>query len=87
MDSNDLSPLAGGTLPDPKGRSYLLDTNVLLHDAACLDAFAAHLPRGMDRGVADNRILATALALQSKGSEVIFVSKDINARVRAPRWS
>jgi len=41
----------------------------------------------MDRGVADNRILATALALQSKGSEVIFVSKDINARVRAPRWS
>ncbi len=147
MDSNDLSPLAGGTLPDPKGRSYLLDTNVLLHDATCLDAFAEHnliltvdvleeldrfkrgnderarnarrvirsidglrdgkplsegvplsgggelfvlvksfaehLPRGMDRNVADNRILATALALQSKGSEVIFVSKDINARVKA----
>ncbi len=49
MDSNDLSPLAGGTLPDPKGRSYLLDTNVLLHDAACLDASSNGLTYVVER--------------------------------------
>ncbi len=32
---------------------------------------------------ADNRILFTALALQQQGKQVFFVSKDINARVKA----
>ncbi|MFH0938479.1 MAG: PhoH family protein [Planctomycetota bacterium] len=32
---------------------------------------------------ADNHILSTALALQQKGARVTFVSKDINARVKA----
>jgi PhoH-like ATPase len=31
----------------------------------------------------DNRILLTALALQQEGKQVFFVSKDINARVKA----
>ena len=141
-------PLGGGTLPEISGRSYLLDTNVLLHDANALNVFSEHnviltvdvleeldrfkrgndergrnarqvtrtldslrdgrplsqgvpiadgpgklyvlvtnfvaqLPDGMDRSVPDNRILAAALALHQIGHEVVFVSKDINARCKA----
>jgi PhoH-like ATPase len=135
------------SLPIPTGRSYLLDTNVLLHDANALSAFSEHnliltvdvleeldrfkrgnderarnarkvardidslrnglplsdgvplpnggrlyvsvksftqlLPEGLDRTVPDNRILATAMAYKEAGAEVVFVSKDINARVKA----
>jgi len=38
---------------------------------------------GMDMSVPDNRILAAAYYLQVKGETVIFVSKDINARLKA----
>jgi PhoH-like ATPase len=38
---------------------------------------------GLLPGVADNRILGCAKHLKTKGSQVIFVSKDINARVKA----
>ncbi|MBD3220544.1 AAA family ATPase [bacterium] len=141
-------PLGGGTIPEISGRSYLLDTNVLLHDANSLNVFNEHnviltvdvleeldrfkrgnderarnarrvartldglrdgrplsqgvplgedrgslfvlvtsftgqLPEGMDRSVPDNRILAAALALHQLGLEVVFVSKDINARCKA----
>jgi PhoH-like ATPase len=38
---------------------------------------------GLAQGEADNRILATAYALKAEGRKVIFVSKDINARVKA----
>jgi PhoH-like ATPase len=135
------------TVPVPKGRTFLLDTNVLLHDADSLTAFeennliltvdvleeldrfkrgndekarnarrvirtidslrdgrplsqgvdlptggklyvvvksyTEYLPRDMDRSVADNRILAVACALQKAGVDVHFVTKDINARVKA----
>ncbi len=135
------------TLPVITGRSYLLDTNVLVHDPNALSAFSehnvlltldvleeldrfkrgnderarnsrrvartldglrdgrslsqgvrleggghlyvlipsfvAHLPEGMDRSVPDNRILAAALALHQRGDDVVFVSKDINARCKA----
>jgi PhoH-like ATPase len=37
----------------------------------------------LDMGVADNRILAVANSLHEEGKEVIFVSKDINARLKA----
>lgn len=37
----------------------------------------------MDMTVPDNRILAVAHALQSEGHRVIFVSKDINSRLKA----
>ena len=141
------SPLNGGPLPEISGRSYLLDTNVLLHDANAIHVFSEHnviltvdvleeldrfkrkndelgrnarrvartidslrvgrplshgvdlegggklfvfvksfvdhLPDGMDRSVMDNRILATALALKQSGLDVVFVSKDINARCKA----
>lgn len=38
---------------------------------------------GIDLSIADNRILAVAYNLLSKGNKVIFVSKDINARLKA----
>ena len=38
---------------------------------------------GLSRSLVDNRILLTAYILQAEGEEVIFVSKDINARIKA----
>jgi PhoH-like ATPase len=40
-------------------------------------------PHDLRLDVPDNRILLTALALQREGKQVFFVSKDINARVKA----
>jgi len=37
----------------------------------------------MDRGVTDNHILGVAFALAKRGERVVFISKDINARVKA----
>ena len=136
-----------GSIPTPAGRTFLLDTNVLLHDPDSLAAFEEHnivltvdvleeldrfkrgkdergrnarrvirnidshrngqplskgvdlpgggklyvfvksftdfLPKGMDKSQPDNRILAAACALVKAGAEVIFITKDINARVKA----
>jgi len=136
-----------GSIPTPAGRTFLLDTNVLLHDADSLSAFEEHnivltvdvleeldrfkrgndekgrnarrvirnidahrdgkplskgvdlpgggklyvfvksftdfLPKGMDKSQPDNRILASACALVKAGADVVFVTKDINARVKA----
>lgn len=135
------------TIPVPAGKSFLLDTNVLLHDADCLSgfednnviltvdvleeldrfkrgndekgrnarrvirtidsirdgeplsqgvtmpgggqlfvlvkSFGEFLPKGMDHSIPDNRILAAGCAMQKAGAEVTFVTKDINARVKA----
>jgi PhoH-like ATPase len=38
---------------------------------------------GLDMAVPDNRILSVAYNLRRKGKQVIFVSKDINARLKA----
>lgn len=38
---------------------------------------------GLSESIVDNRILLTAWALKQKGETVIFVSKDINARIKA----
>jgi PhoH-like ATPase len=129
-----------------QGRCYLLDTNVLLHDASALEAFEEHniilmvdvleeldrfkrennergrnarrviraidalrqeqplsrgvplpaggklyvlvnsylqyLPDSLDPKIPDNRILAGALYLSRAGCDVVFVTKDINARVK-----
>ncbi|MBP7096435.1 MAG: PhoH family protein [Spirochaetia bacterium] len=40
-------------------------------------------PREFDAGKYDNRIILCAYALQQEGRKVFFVSKDINARVKA----
>ncbi len=37
----------------------------------------------LDLNMADNKIIRVALAMQAKGQKVIFVSKDINARLKA----
>ena len=135
------------SIQTPTGNTFILDTNVLLHDADCLSAFADgnvvltvdvleeldhfkrgndekarnarrvirtidslrdgrplsqgvdmphggklyvlvnsftdYLPKGMDISVPDNRILAAACALDKTGAQAIFVTKDINARVKA----
>ena len=60
-------PLPGG------GQLYVLGEQ--LHRAPAGRAWTAALP--------DNRILAAACALNKAGADVIFVSKDINARVKA----
>ncbi|MCB1182427.1 PhoH family protein [bacterium] len=131
----------------PPRRTFLLDTNVLIHDADCLKAFEDNnlvltvdvleeldrfkrgndekgrnarrvirtidslrdgqplsqgvplpgggqlfilvknfnefLPKGMDRTITDNRILGAACAMVKAGVETVFVTKDINARVKA----
>ena len=41
------------------------------------------MPFTLDLNVLDNRILAVAHALVQKGKETVFISKDINARVKA----
>jgi PhoH-like ATPase len=43
----------------------------------------AKLPPDLEGNKADNRIIQTALNLQNEGRQVFFVSKDINARVKA----
>lgn len=45
--------------------------------------YAFDLPSGMNLAAADNKILMTALKLQKKGEKVFFVTKDINARIKA----
>jgi len=66
-------PLAEGIPLDSGGTLRVIMTGFL-------DA----LPANMDRSNPDNRILACALHLQSApAAEVIFVSKDLNARVKA----
>jgi len=41
------------------------------------------MPFSLDLGVADHKILAVAMALVRSGVPTVFVSKDINARVKA----
>jgi PhoH-like ATPase len=48
-----------------------------------MTGFLDDLPPNMDREIPDNRILACALHLQREnGREIVFVSKDLNARVK-----
>jgi PhoH-like ATPase len=41
------------------------------------------IPEGLHEDIPDNRILATAYKLQKEGRRVVFVSKDLNARIKA----
>ncbi len=145
-DSTSVTRANGASLAKLSGRCYLLDTNVLLHDATALEAFERRdiiltvdvleeldrfkrendergrnarrvirqidalraagnlregvplphggrlfvlvdtyvdqLPRGLDGSIPDNRILAAGLWLKAHGADVVFVTKDINARVK-----
>jgi PhoH-like ATPase len=42
-----------------------------------------NIPADLDQHKTDNKILLTALSLQRQGKQVFFVSKDINARLKA----
>lgn len=58
----------------PMGKDGLVKIFIEKDDAAV---------EGMDMSVPDNRILAAAHFFQTQGEKVIFVSKDINARLKA----
>jgi PhoH-like ATPase len=47
-----------------------------------VNGFMEHLPASLDPQIPDNRILAGALYLAAQGAQVVFVTKDINARVK-----
>jgi len=48
-----------------------------------IDAVDHERPAAIRADTNDNRIIASALALKEKGEHVVFVSKDINARIKA----
>ncbi len=65
--------LGNGVATESGGKIRII-TNIDMSEASEL---------GLSIGIVDNRILMTAYILQKGESEVIFVSKDINARVKA----
>jgi len=62
------------------GQGVALDNGSIV-SVVFLTNSAPHIPFKMEGG--DNEILLTALELKQNGYEVIFISKDINARVKA----
>lgn len=48
-----------------------------------IDRCDEELPFNLDLGVVDNRILAVAHSLKAQGERTVFISMDINARVKA----
>jgi PhoH-like ATPase len=64
------------------GKGYPLENGGVLKIATGMD-FSALSELGLSKGLADNRILLTAYELKINGERVIFVSKDINTRVKA----
>ncbi len=72
-DLRTRGPLAHGVQMDNGGKLRVLMTG-----------FMTDLPMNMDPEIPDNRIIAAALHLQREnGGNVVFVSKDLNARVKA----
>ncbi|MGD2278545.1 MAG: PIN domain-containing protein, partial [Candidatus Omnitrophota bacterium] len=64
------------------GEGYPLENGGILRIATGVD-YSAISELGLSETLADNRILITAYMLKTKGERVIFVSKDINTRVKA----
>jgi PhoH-like ATPase len=64
------------------GQGFPLDNGGILRITTGID-FEKASDIGLSRSLVDNRILLTAYILQAAGEEVIFVSKDINARIKA----
>ncbi|MGB2631088.1 MAG: PhoH family protein [Candidatus Omnitrophota bacterium] len=64
------------------GHGYPLENGGILKIATGVD-FGAAAELGLSKSIVDNRILLTAHVLKDKGERVIFVSKDINTRVKA----
>jgi PhoH-like ATPase len=64
------------------GKGYPLENGGILKIATFVD-YDDVSEVGLSKSIADNRILLTAYAMKNKGERVIFVSKDINTRVKA----
>jgi len=64
------------------GEGFPLDNGGLLRVLTGLDYEKAS-ELGLSKSLVDNRILITAYTLKERGENVIFVSKDINARIKA----
>lgn len=71
----ELGPLAKGVALESSKSTVYINTDVNHHE----------MPKELDPEKADNRILATALAIQTKypSASVELVTKDINLRIRA----
>lgn len=65
------------------GEGFPLENGGRLKVSTGLDYQAASEALGLSRKVIDNRILMAAYLFKQKGDQVIFVSKDINARIKA----
>ena len=71
---------------DELGRRGSLSEGVKMDNGSTLRVVMSHdaeLPADMLASSNDNRIILTAYGLAQKGQKVFFVSKDINARVKA----
>lgn len=64
------------------GEGFPLESGGVLKIAIGVD-YSAFSDLGLSPSIVDNRILLAAYSLQEKGEKVIFVSKDINARIKA----
>ena len=64
------------------GEGFILDNGGVLKIAILTDQDIIQ-KMGLSREVVDNRILLAAYVCKQKGEHVIFVSKDINARIKA----
>jgi len=64
------------------GKGFPLDNGGLLRIITGID-YDKTVEVRLSRGIVDNRILLTAYMLKKEGERVIFVSKDINARIKA----
>lgn len=71
---------------DEMGKSGNLSEGVKMENGSVLRVIMSppqKLPLDLDMEKVDNKILLTAYALKKQGKRVFFVSKDINARVKA----
>lgn len=64
------------------GEGFPLENGGLLRILTGID-YEKSSELGLSKSLVDNKILLTAYSLQQKGEHVIFVSKDINARIKA----
>jgi len=65
------------------GKGFPLDNGGVLKIAIGVDPDSVQGAAGLSRNIVDNRILLAAYVRKEKGEHVIFVSKDINARIKA----
>ena len=64
------------------GQGFPLENGGLLKILTGIDYNAVSAQLGLSKNIIDNKILLTAYIMKEKGDNVIFVSKDINARIK-----